>query len=87
MAPNAKHLRRPSGPTTIRYLLTASEIYQQTVKDVLETIRMAIDEGMLVERETQYAQLMMALTEVERALMWTSERCRVLLGEQEKERT
>jgi hypothetical protein len=81
MAPRANKI---SGPSAIRYLLTASTIYQRTVKDTVAVIQEAIDEGMLIERETAYAQLMMALMAVERDLSWVAERSRVLLGEQEE---
>jgi hypothetical protein len=73
--------RRISGPSAIRYLLTSSEVYQKVVKDVMTTIQDAIEEGMLIERETQYAKLLMALMAVERDLTWTAERSRILLGE------
>ena len=78
MAPRANRI---SGPSAIRYLLTASEVYQTVVKDVMTTIQDAIEEGMLIERETHYAKLMMALMAVERDLTWTAERSRILLGE------
>ncbi len=83
MAPQAKRI---SGPSAVRHLLTSSEIYQHVVKDTVGLIREAIDEGQLVERELQYAQLMMALSAVERDLGWVAERSRVLLGEQEEEK-
>ena len=78
MAPSSNRI---TGPSAIRYLLTASEVYQQVIQDSLGVIQSAIEEGQLVEREMEYAKLLMALTEVERALTWTAERSRVLLGE------
>jgi hypothetical protein len=81
MAPRANRI---SGPSAIRYLLTSSEVYQRVVKDAVGLIREAIEEGQLIERETAYAQLMMALMAVERDLSWVAERSRVLLGEQEE---
>ena len=78
MAPQANKI---SGPTAIRYLLTTSEIYQRTVKDTVGVVRETIEEGLLIEREHAYAQLMMALLAVERDLTWVAERCRILLGE------
>ncbi len=80
----APRTNRISGPSAIRYLLTSSEVYQRVVKDTVEVVQGAIDEGMLIERETQYAQLMTALMAVERDLSWVAERSRVLLGEQEE---
>jgi hypothetical protein len=82
LAPNAGKI---SGPSAIRYLLTASEVYQTVIQDTVAVIQTAIEEGMVIERESQYAQLLLALTEVERALSWTAERSRVLLGEATEE--
>jgi hypothetical protein len=81
MAPQANRI---NGPTAIRYLLTASTVYQRTVQDTVAVIQGAIEEGALVERELQYAQLLTALAAVERDLSWVAERSRVLLGEQEE---
>ncbi len=78
MAPNA---RKISGPTAIRYLLTASTIYQRTVQDTVSVIQEAIEGGMLIERESEYAKLLLSLAGVEQALTWAVERCSVLLGE------
>jgi hypothetical protein len=82
MAPEAKRI---SGPSAIRYLLTASEAYQSVVRDTVSVIQEAIDEGMLIERETEYAKLLMSLAAVERDLGWTLERSRILLGEATEE--
>jgi hypothetical protein len=82
MAPRAE---RMSGPTAIRYLLTASEVYQRVVRDTVSVIQSAIEDEALVENEVEYAKLLMALSEVERSLTWTAERSRILLGEQEEE--
>ena len=53
----------------------------KVLKDVMPTIQDAIEEGMLIERETQFAKLLMALMAVERDLTWTVERSSILLGE------
>jgi hypothetical protein len=81
MAPRANRI---SGPAAIRYLLTASTHYQRVVQDAVATIQDVITEGMPPGSEVEYAQLLLALTEAERALSWVAERSRVLLGEQEE---
>jgi len=80
MAPST---RRLSGPSAIRSLLNASVAYQRTVKDTEATIQSAIDQGMPAGSELEYAQLLLALAETERALSWVAKRSRVLLGEEE----
>jgi hypothetical protein len=82
MAPQAKRI---SGPSAIRYLVSASEIYQKVVQDTVAVIQTAIEDGQLVERELEYAKLMMALSAVERDLSWVAERSHILLGEQVEE--
>jgi hypothetical protein len=82
MTPQANKI---SGPGAIRYLLTASEVYQHVVKDTVAVIQDAIDDGTLVERESAYSQLMLALMAVERDLSWVAERSHILLGEQVEE--
>jgi hypothetical protein len=78
MAPQAGKI---SGPSAIRHLLTATTIYARTVQDMVAVIQTAIEEGALVEREVEYAKLLMALMAVERDLTWTAGRSRILLGE------
>ena len=73
MAPPANKI---GGPSAVRHLLEAGRIYQRTVKDVVATIQGAIGEGLPVGRELEYAKLLMALTEVERALQWLAEQSR-----------
>lgn len=82
MAPQAKRI---SGPSAIRYLLTASEAYQSVVRDTVGVIEEAIEEGMLIERESEYAKLLLSLAAVEQAVSWTLERSRILLGEATEE--
>jgi len=38
----------------------------------------------LVERETEYARLLLAMTQAERSLSWVPERCDHVLGETEE---
>lgn len=78
MAPSASRL---SGPTAIRGLLNASVTYQEVVGRTVAIIQNTITEGMPHGSELEYAQLLLALPEAERALGWVAERSRVLLGE------
>lgn len=80
MAPQARQI---SGPAAIRALLNASVAYQEVVRGTVEVIQSAITGGMPPGSELEYAQLLLALAETERALSWVAERSRVLLGEEE----
>lgn len=80
MAPSPSRL---SGPTAIRGLLKASVTYREVVRKTVATIQDAITDGMPPGSELEYAQLLLALAEAERALSWVAERSRVLLGEKE----
>ncbi len=78
MAPEAKHI---AGPLTIRHLVSATTVYAQTVNDTIGIIQQMIDRGMLVERESEYAKLLLSLSRAQEALLWVTERGRILLGE------
>jgi hypothetical protein len=84
MAPQANKI---PGPTAIRSLASASSIYRRTLEDTAETIRAVIDEGLLVEREMDYARLLITMTATERDLRWLMERCSYLLGETDEGHT
>ena len=81
MAPRAERQQRPADPRVVRHLLEASLIYQGTVAETVSLIQEATEEGQLTGAELEYAQLLAALSEAERALSWVAERSRVLLGE------
>jgi hypothetical protein len=78
VAPNVSWI---NGPTAIRTLAQATLTYMKMLEDASETIRMAVDEGALADRDSLYAQLLLAMTQAERDLRWVGERCSVLLGE------
>jgi hypothetical protein len=59
--------------------LTSSTLYQKVIKDTVETVHLAIDEGTLREREEDYARLLISLVQVEKDLQWTVQRCQFLL--------
>ena len=69
-----------SGPHAIRSLASATSVYLQMVQDTATVIRMAIEESG-IQREMEYARLLVAMTQTERDLRWLSENCAKLLGE------
>lgn len=83
MAPSANRLTPPA----VRALMTASLSFQQEVKKAVLAIQAAIEQGVNVEHELAFAQLLLALAETERALTWVAERSRILLGEQTEPKT
>ena len=81
MAPQAGRI---NGPSTIRHLVNATTVYATVVNDTIGVIQQMIDRGMLVEQESQWAKLLLSLSRAQDALLWVTERGRILLGEVEE---
>jgi hypothetical protein len=77
----APQVSRINGPRAIRTLAQATHTYLTMLQDASEAVRIGADEGDLVERESVYAHLLLAMTQAERDLRWVGERCALLLGE------